>query len=138
MKKVDPLFLVTIAFAIAIGLIFTASASGQGRMSEREAIQKSHVDFSREYLYFVIHGQIEIDGHTFVNDTCRHPIIFMATLDGVTIVDTLSKVQYTHRVCTAPGCRVVHLVVKLPPAPTSRTFPSWEYFKQINPGIIYQ
>jgi hypothetical protein len=78
-------------------------------LNERQTINKTHIDFITQYIYFVIHGLIEIDGHTFYNDTCKSPIIFQATLDGVTVIDTLTKQTYTHRKCDKVGCSVIHL-----------------------------
>ena len=78
-------------------------------LTEKQSIDKSHIDFTTQYLYFVIHGQIEVDGHTFYNDTCKSPIIFQATIDGVTIIDTLTKQTYTHRKCGIAGCKIIHL-----------------------------
>lgn len=112
----------TIFLIVILAIILTVPACSQYRMTEREAIQKSHIDFSREYLYFVLHGEIEIDGHTFTNDTSSHPIIYWANLDGVTIIDTLTRTQYTHRTCGVKGCQVIHLIVKAAVIPSS---PKW-------------
>lgn len=57
----------------------------------------------------MIHGRIEIDGHVFLNDTCKAPIIYQANLDGITIIDTLTKQTYTHRHCEKQGCKIIHL-----------------------------
>lgn len=51
---------------------------------------------------------IEIDGHTFLNDTCDCPIIYKATLDKITITDCNGK-EYDHRICGEKGCEIIHL-----------------------------
>ncbi len=81
----------------------------QQRMTEKQVMKESHIDFSRQYIYFTLSGKIEIDGHLFKNDTCKCPIIYQATLDGVTIIDTCAKVKYFHRKCNLKGCKIIHL-----------------------------
>jgi hypothetical protein len=99
------------------------------KMSEKQAIEKSHIDFTKQYLFFTIHGLIEIDGHIFKNDTCKCPIIFQATIDDITIIDTCTKTKYTHRVCKIKGCPIIHLEVESGyTAPAIQ--PSWRYFHQ--------
>ena len=82
------------------------------KMNEREAMGESHIDFTKQYIYFTIHGLIEIGGHTFLNDTCKNPIIFQATLDGITIIETSCNNKYTHRKCDVKGCNIIHLVAE--------------------------
>jgi hypothetical protein len=84
----------------------------QGKMNEQRTMKESHIDFTKEYIFFIIHGLIEIDGHIFKNDTCKCPIIFKANLDGVTIIDTCLKQTYTHRICAHKNCRIIHLIKK--------------------------
>jgi hypothetical protein len=112
-----------IVLSIAVAILF---CFGQQKINERQTIDKSHIDFTTQYIYFVIHGQIEIDGHTFYNDTCKSPIIFQATLDGVTIIDTLSKKTYKHRVCDKVGCKIIHLS-EIPVVNFAPKQPSWWY-----------
>jgi len=95
-------------FAVLL-FILSFSAGAQTPMNEKDAIEKSHIDFSKQYLFFVIHGIIEIDGHQFKNDTCKSPIIYKATLDEISIQDTLNKVEYSHRNCNISGCKIIHL-----------------------------
>jgi hypothetical protein len=98
-----------------LSILFVGSLCySQQKLNEKQVIEKSHIDFSTQIIYFVIHGQIEIDGHIFYNDTCKSPIIFQANLDNVSIVDTLTKVFYTHRHCDREkhGCKIIHLSVK--------------------------
>lgn len=81
----------------------------QEKMTEKQVMKESHIDFSRQYIYFTLHGLIEIDGHIFKNDTCKCPIIYQATLDGITIIDTCIKVEYVHRKCNVKDCNIIHL-----------------------------
>jgi hypothetical protein len=108
-------------------VITTLLCFGQQRLNERQVIDKSHIDFSTQIIYFVVHGQIEIDGHTFYNDTCKSPIIFQANLDNISIVDTLTKVFYNHRHCDREkyGCKIIHLS---PKNENILTVPSWRYW----------
>jgi hypothetical protein len=96
---------------LLIGLLFCVSVitQAQQRMTEKQVMKESHIDFSRQYIYFTLHGLIEIDGHIFKNDTCKCPIIYQATLDGITIIDTCTKVKYVHRKCNVKGCKIIHL-----------------------------
>ena len=84
----------------------------QQKMTEKQVMKETHIDFSRQYIYFTLHGLIEIDGHIFKNDTCKCPIIYQATLDGITIIDTCTKVKYVHRKCNVKGCKIIHLTKK--------------------------
>lgn len=91
-------------------LIFLSSTLfAQHRLTEKDVIQNSHIDFSRQYISFVLSGLIEIDGHVFLNDTCRSPIKYRATLDKVILIDTVCGNEYTHRICNKPGCKIIHL-----------------------------
>lgn len=76
-------------------------------LNEQETMQCSHIDFSTQYITFVLHGKIEIDGHTFLNDTCRLPVRYNATLDGVQLLQ--GEQEYVHRFCSLAGCKVIHL-----------------------------
>jgi hypothetical protein len=117
-----------INFLIACILIFGSLAFAQTKIDEQGAIKRTHIDFTSQYIYFVIHGQIEIDGHTFYNDTCKSPIIFQATIDGVTIVDTLTKQSYTHRKCNKRDCKIIHLYKAQQTYETLILPPSWRYY----------
>lgn len=100
---------------ILIVLLFALTLPAQIKFGERDAIEKGHIDFTTHYIWFVITGQIEIDGHTFDNSETDYPIIFQANLDGVTIIDTCTQIQYTHRTCNKKGCKIIHLVRKEEP-----------------------
>jgi hypothetical protein len=91
-------------------ILICATGFAQSKMGEKQAISKSHIDFTKEYLYFTIHGLIEIDGHTFLNDTCKNPVIFSATIDGISITKDGNK--YEHRGCGIKGCLILHLKLK--------------------------
>lgn len=94
-------------------VFISMNLSGQSKMNEQKAMKESHIDFTKEYIFFTIHGLIEVDGHTFQNDTRKCPIQFQANLDGITIIDTCLKVKYEHRVCEVKDCKVIHLVESL-------------------------
>lgn len=96
-------------------LLFPILLFSQEKINEKQAIEKSHINFNREYLFFVISGAIEIDGHTFINDTSKTPIIFKATIDGISIVDTSKNIEYQHRKCDEPNCPILHLEIKQQP-----------------------
>lgn len=119
---------------LLIALTLSVNLFCQHKMTEKEAINKDHIDFTKEYLWFKIHGLIEIDGHTFKNDTCHCPIIFQANLDGVTIIDTCFKQEYTHRNCGVKNCKIIHLVKKAEPIyqPSNR-YPFWLNGVNTNP-----
>jgi hypothetical protein len=95
--------------AVLCAVLFSSTAYSQKTMSEERAMKESHIDFSKEYIFFTIHGLIEIDGHIFKNDTCKCPIQFQANLDGIAIIDTCAKVKFKHRVCSHKNCNIVHL-----------------------------
>lgn len=85
------------------------SSFGQKTMNEQRVMKENHIDFTKEYIFFTIHGLIEIDGHTFKNDTCKCQIQFQANLDGIAIIDTCSKIKYEHRACGIKNCKIIHL-----------------------------
>ena len=94
-------------------LVIIASISvAQGRITEKQAIQKDRIDLKKEYIYFVIHGRIEIGGHTFINDTCAAPIMFEARITGIKIWD--GKTEYEYRDCGDANCAIIHLTEKVP------------------------
>lgn len=102
-----------VIFLFAIILIaVSCNAQNLLKFGEQEAIEEGHIDFTTHYIWFVIHGQIEIDGHVFCNDREENPIIFQANLDGIAIVDTSTGIKYEHRVCNKKGCKIIHLVEK--------------------------
>ena len=92
-------------------LLITGSGDAQKHMTEKSVMKESHIDFSKEIIYFGLSGRIEIDGHTFINDTCKCPIFFVANLDGITIIDTCTKTKYEHRKCNVKGCTIIHLQI---------------------------
>ena len=96
--------LFTLTFALAINFSFAQKPIG-----EKDAITKSHIDFTKEYLIFSINGMIEIDGHTFKNDTLKCAIVFQAGLTGVTIADTCRKTEYNYHKCQLANCKIIHL-----------------------------
>ena len=98
---------------LIIVFLFSIPTFSQQKIGEKQAIQKSHIDFAKEYLFFTIHGLIEIDGHTFLNDTCKNPLIFQANLEDVSIYRKNNpEILYTHRVCEIKNCPILHFVVR--------------------------
>jgi hypothetical protein len=100
---------ITRYFLYTLLCILPSITFSQKAMNEQRAMKESHIDFTKEYIFFTIHGLIEIDGHIFKNDTCKSPIQFQATLDGIMIIDTISKTEYVHRVCNHKNCNIIHL-----------------------------
>jgi hypothetical protein len=119
---------------IIISLLIAVSGFPQQKMNEKQAIKESHIDFTTQYIFFTIHGLVEIDGHTFLNDTCKNPVIFQATIDGIRIYrksDSTTDLQ--HRICNKKGCKIIHLQEKqLPvltaPIPNWRTIPNIQLY----------
>lgn len=97
---------------IIILLLIPSFLFAQNKVNEKRAIEKSHIDFSKEYLFFTLSGLIEIDGHAFKNDTCKCPIIYKSTLDGIDIVDTCANKHYDHRECKIKECKIIHLKIQ--------------------------
>ena len=63
---------------------------------------------------FKIWATIEINRHTFLNDTCKNPIMFnmgqrVAIPIEDEITDSLHTVRYAPDQCGLKGCRIVHL-----------------------------
>lgn len=77
------------------------------KLTEQQIIKNTHIYFTKEYISFVIHGLIEIDGHIFLNDTCKSPVIYKSDLDEITIIKDGAK--YKHRKCNIKGCNIIHL-----------------------------
>jgi hypothetical protein len=96
-------------YAALCAALFSQTVFSQKTMNEQRAIKERHIDFTKEYIFFTIHGLIEIDGHTFKNDTSKCPIRFQANLDGISIIDTCAKVKFKHRICRHTNCKIIHL-----------------------------
>jgi hypothetical protein len=110
-------------------IVFIAqNAYGQEKMNEKEAMKKSHIDFTKEYIWFEISGLIEIDGHIFKNDTCKCSIIYIANLKEVTITDTCKNIKYEYRRCGKVDCNIIHLQEKQEPQIQFNPQPNWQYF----------
>ena len=88
------------------------AAFSQEKLTEKDVIKNSHIDFNTQYISFVITGMIEIDGHIFKNDTCKSPILYRSNLDEVVLMDSLSGTRYEHRTCGKEGCKIFHLTRK--------------------------
>jgi hypothetical protein len=52
-----------------LALLFISGLLFGQTVNEKQAILKSHIDFTKEYIWFTLSGKIEIDGHTLINDT---------------------------------------------------------------------
>lgn len=86
---------------------YTLEIKPKKKLTEQQIIKNNHIDFVKEYISFVIHGLIEIDGHVFLNDTCKSPVVYKADLDGITIIK--DGIKYKHRKCNINGCNIIHL-----------------------------
>lgn len=97
----------------AILLLIAVPVIGQTKqpLGEQQTMKESHIDFTSHYITFILHGQIEIDGHSFLNDTCKTPVTYNATLDGVELRRGLTE-TFTHRKCGVQGCKIIHLTVR--------------------------
>lgn len=93
-------------------IVLSQNLGAQEKVNEKQAINKKHINFSKEVLYFNLSGLIEIDGHTFMNDTCKCPILYIANLEKITIIDTCKNIRYLTRKCARTGCEVIHLIQK--------------------------
>lgn len=91
---------------ILLLFLIPLSLFGQNKINEKQAIDKKHLDFNKEYLFFELSGLIEIDGHTFRNDTCADPIIFEVDLYEIRIHDKNNT--YTPHKCGKPACKILH------------------------------
>ncbi|MFI5404898.1 MAG: hypothetical protein ACHQ1D_00145 [Nitrososphaerales archaeon] len=90
-------------------IISSVSFSQKKLLTEREVIQLSHLDFSKEVILFTLSGMLEIDGHVFKNDTCKCPIMYFADLCSVSIRDTCNGILYEKRKCNTKDCKILHL-----------------------------
>ena len=95
-----------------LAILISFNAISQNRMNEQRVMKEKYIDFKKEYIYFTLHGLMEVNGHTFKNDTCRCPVIYQATLDEVTLIDTCTKVTYIHRDCGIKNCNIIHLQIE--------------------------
>lgn len=84
----------------------------QKPLDEQEVINKSHIDFNKEHILFTLSGHIEIDGHTFKNDTCKCPIVYESDLSSVQLKNKCTLQQYEARTCDKFGCKIIHLATK--------------------------
>ena len=97
-----------IAVLLTVSVVF-----GQNKVGEQDAIKRSHIDLKKEYVYFSINGWVEVDGHTFCNDTTSNPFIFQADLDGVKLYrKNEPQTLYTRRNCSHKDCNVLHFEQK--------------------------
>ena len=93
-------------------LLFTLASSYSQRRTygQKQCIKEKSINLKTTQILFVIEGLIEIDGHTFLNDTCENPIIFKSTIEGVEIKKLRPhEINYTHRKCDKSGCNIIHL-----------------------------
>jgi len=131
---------IILSLVVLILLSFSVSGQEKDKMNEKRALEEKHIDFTKEYLWFVIYGEIEIDGHTFTNHKKECPtVVFRANLDGIAIVDTCTNTYYQHRVCNKKGCNVIHLEEKqtIQLYQPGWNYPNWQYFMSpTNNGVI--
>jgi len=94
----------------------------QGQIiDEQKAIKEKHIDLTSDYIYFKIHGLIEVNGHLIKNDTSKCPYIYKADKNGILIYrncdkDEKGRVYTTYQVreCGVQGCKILHLQEKIP------------------------
>lgn len=108
---------------------YTSEIKPKKKLTEQQIIKNAHIDFIKEYISFVIHGLIEIDGHVFLNDTCKSPVVYKADLDGITIIK--DGIKYKHRKCNISGCNIIHLE----PIDTYLTDPIFKSVLHCTPNI---
>ena len=94
-----------------IGASFVSVSQKTDTINERQAMKEKHIDLTKQLVYFVIHGLIEIDGHVFKNDTCADPVLFIADLSGIKIKRKNDPIEYKHRKCEKEGCNIIHLII---------------------------
>lgn len=102
---------------LLIGLMLSTYGWGQTfrekfHMAEKSVMKEKHIDFSKEVIFFDLHGTIEIDGHLTDNDKSKCPIMYYANLDEVTLIDTCTNTKYVHRKCNRDKCKIIHLSIK--------------------------
>lgn len=108
---------------------YTLEIKPKKKLTEQQIIKNTHIYFTKEYISFVIHGLIEIDGHVFLNNTCKSPVVYKADLDGITIIK--DGIKYKHRKCNIKGCNIIHLE----PIDTHLTDPIFKSGLYITPSI---
>lgn len=101
--------ILTILVLTILVLTISVNLCGQEKMNEQRCIKEDHIDFSKEIIIFALSGEIEIDGHTFLNDTSKCKIMYKADLDQVIIYNDCTMAEYAHRVCGVGGCKIIHL-----------------------------
>ena len=119
------------ALYIILTCVITSGAMAQPKLTEKQVLKNKHIDFSKEIIYFELSGLIEIDGHTFLNDTCKFPIIYTANLDGISIFNKSTKQKYNVRKCESEGCKIIHLV-KVTNLQDYITFSNWQGIQLYN------
>ena len=118
------------ALYILLTCVISMGAMAQAKLTEKQVMKNKHIDFSKEVIYFELSGLIEIDGHIFLNDTCKSPIIYTANLDGISIFDKSTKQKYNVRKCEREGCKITHLI-KEANLQDYITFPQWQHGIQL-------
>ena len=108
--------------AVIFAIVLSVPAFSQ-QLSEIDAIKKDHIDLTKETVFFIIHGLVEVDGHTFVNDTSANPFMFFANVDGIKITRRGLEGEYRHRVCGLKNCPILHLELILNVSVSPPQFP---------------
>jgi len=123
MKKI----ILLLILIFGLGLV-SINSQDKKRLNERDCIKKSHIDFKKEFIWFVIHGLVEVDGHVFLNDTSECPLIYKAAKDGMKIYNKCTKDEYQYRNCGEKDCLIFHLedkerlIIEEPSYPRYREF----------------
>lgn len=95
---------------IVLMLLIVSGFAQKTILNEKDVINKTHIDFSKEHILFILHGKIEIDGHTMLNSKRDKPIEYRANLEKVVLTD--GDTEYEVRHCELSVCKVIHLVKK--------------------------
>ena len=89
-------------------LLAFAKNKAKKKLTQKEVAQKQTIDFSKEIIKFKLSGLIEVDGHVFLNDTCKFPVYYYSNLEEV-ILQSDDGARYCFRKCEKSGCEIIHL-----------------------------
>jgi hypothetical protein len=76
--------------------------------AQKKKSEIKHIDIKKDHVELTISGLNEIDGHVFLNDTCKVPVIYRCYLYHVNIFK--GDEEYEPVDCDVKGCKINHLV----------------------------
>jgi len=99
-------------------------------------IQEIKVTDLKKIRVFKITGLIEIDGHIFLNDTCKVPVMFSCSANKVRIYkkEDDNIVDYKYRQCKKKYCDVLHLEIYIVPY-KNKINSFWEFYPKTSGTI---